>query len=131
MKNITLIILVLSLSFMAKSQTIFYDASVFPLLGKISDATETRYERLPARLKDVSRPPIWDLSKCTAGFAIAGADKRFAWAKAYIDNNNRVIVYSSDVDNPVIIRYTWGDNSGDVNLFNNEGMPASPFQAAK
>ena len=53
-----------------KAQTVYHDASVFPLLGKISDATETRYERLPAKLKSVSREPVWDLGKNTAGLAI-------------------------------------------------------------
>ena len=69
MRNLILIIL-LSLSFAVKAQTVFHDASAFPLLGKISDATETRYERLPARLKDVSRQPVWYLGKNTAGLAI-------------------------------------------------------------
>ena len=58
------------LSFTAKAQTVFYDASAFPLLGKISEATATRYERLPARLQGVSRSLVWDLGKNTAGLAI-------------------------------------------------------------
>ena len=57
-------------SLVAKAQIVFHDASVFPLLGKISEATETRYERLPARLRDVTRPPVWHLGKNTAGLAI-------------------------------------------------------------
>jgi hypothetical protein len=65
-----LIIIALSFSFTATAQTVFHDASLFPLLGKISDATETRYERLPARLKDVTRPAVWHLGKNTAGLAI-------------------------------------------------------------
>ena len=43
--------------FMVKAQIVYHDASDFPLLGKISDDTETRYERLPVSLKEVSRPP--------------------------------------------------------------------------
>jgi len=49
---------------------VFYDASQFPLLGKISEQTETRYERLPAALKSLARKPVWDLGKNTAGLAI-------------------------------------------------------------
>lgn len=53
------------------SQTVFYDASEFPLLGKITQETETRYERLPAYLKDsVSRPAIWTLGKNTSGLYV-------------------------------------------------------------
>ena len=70
MKTSRFIIIALLLSLTAKAQTVFHDASEFPLLGKISDATETRYERLPANLKEVSRPPVWDLGKNTAGLAL-------------------------------------------------------------
>jgi hypothetical protein len=52
------------------AQTAWHDAAEFPLLGKISDATETRYERLPAALKAESRPPVWELGKNTAGLSI-------------------------------------------------------------
>jgi hypothetical protein len=69
-KNIWFIIIVLSLPFAVNAQTVFHDASALPLLGKISDATETRYERLPARLKGVSREAVWYLGKNTAGLAI-------------------------------------------------------------
>ena len=70
MQKIGFLFVVFLLSFFAKAQTVYYNASDFPLLGKISDATETRYERLPAKLKGVSRQPIWDLGKNTAGLSI-------------------------------------------------------------
>lgn len=60
------------------------------------------------------------------GFTIAGADKKFEWAKAYIDGNN-VIVYSDKISNPVAVRYSWSNNP-DVNLFNKAGLPAVPFR---
>lgn len=61
------------------------------------------------------------------GFAIAGADNKFVWAKAYIDGN-RVIVYNDKIKNPVAIRYAWGNNPEDANLYNAEGLPACPFR---
>ena len=70
MKNIQLFVIALSISFTAKAQTVFYDASAFPLLGKISEETETRYERLPAKLNGISRSAIWDLGKNTAGLVL-------------------------------------------------------------
>jgi sialate O-acetylesterase len=60
-------------------------------------------------------------------FAIAGADKRFVWAKARIENN-RVMVWSEQVQNPVAVRYAWADNPAGANLYNEEGLPASPFR---
>lgn len=52
------------------SQTVWYDGNLFPLLGKTCDSTETRYERLPATLKEVSRPPVWHLGKNSSGLAL-------------------------------------------------------------
>ena len=61
------------------------------------------------------------------GFAIAGPDKRFVWAQATIDHN-KVVVWSEEVFNPVAVRYAWADNPEGPNLFNAEGLPASPFR---
>ena len=60
------------------------------------------------------------------GFAIAGADKRFHGAEAIIDGNT-VLVSSPEVSDPVAVRYAWGGNP-DCNLYNQEGLPASPFR---
>ena len=59
-------------------------------------------------------------------FAIAGADKKFVWADARIDGDG-VIVSSDEVPNPVYVRYAWADNPEGANLYNKEGLPASPF----
>ncbi len=61
------------------------------------------------------------------GFSIAGEDKKFAWAKAYIEGD-KIIVYNETVSKPVAARYAWSDNPGDANLYNKEGLPASPFR---
>ncbi|MFY0686418.1 MAG: hypothetical protein JXQ90_04585 [Cyclobacteriaceae bacterium] len=61
------------------------------------------------------------------GFAIAGADKQFYWAKAKIEGD-KVIIQSDQVTNPVAVRYGWAANPDDVNLYNAEGFPASPFR---
>lgn len=60
----------LAASFSLFAQTVYYDASRFPLLGKVSDDTETRYERLPAALSDKTRGPVWALGKNTAGLVL-------------------------------------------------------------
>ncbi len=61
------------------------------------------------------------------GFAIAGADGEFLWAKAMIDGNE-VVVWSEAIKKPVAVRYAWADNPDDANLYNQEGLPASPFR---
>ncbi|WP_337040994.1 sialate O-acetylesterase [Emticicia sp. 17c] len=63
-------------------------------------------------------------------FAIAGADKKFVWAKATI-KGNKVEVWSDAVSKPMYVRYAWADNPDTANLYNKDGLPASPFQAVK
>ena len=60
------------------------------------------------------------------GFKIAGADKNWIPADAKIDGNT-VVVSSPQVAQPVAVRYAWG-NAPDSNLYNQEGLPASPFR---
>jgi len=62
-------------------------------------------------------------------FAVAGKDKKFVWAKARIDGN-RVIVWNDAVESPVFVRYAWADNPEGANLYNKEGLPASPFEGS-
>lgn len=59
-------------------------------------------------------------------FSIAGPDKKFVWAKARIEGN-QVIVWSDSINQPAIVRYAWADNPDGANLYNHEGLPASPF----
>ncbi len=63
-------------------------------------------------------------------FAIAGADKKFVWAKAKVQGN-KVIVWNDDIPNPAAVRYAWADNPEAANLYNKEGLPASPFRTDK
>ncbi len=60
------------------------------------------------------------------GFAIAGDDKQFYWAKAIIKGDN-VVVHSNKVSKPVAVRYAWADNPV-CNLINSDGLPAVPFR---
>ncbi len=61
-------------------------------------------------------------------FAIAGADKKFVWAKAKIEGD-KVVVWSDEVKEPIYVRYAWADNPVNPNLYNKEMLPASPFEA--
>jgi sialate O-acetylesterase len=61
------------------------------------------------------------------GFELAGSDQHFYFAKAYILDNH-VVVSSDSVINPVAVRYGWSNAPVDINLFNLDGFPASPFR---
>jgi len=60
-------------------------------------------------------------------FAIAGPDKKYVWAMATIEAD-KIIVWSDKITNPVSVRYAWADNPDGANLYNKEGLPASPFE---
>jgi sialate O-acetylesterase len=61
-----------------------------------------------------------------SGFTIAGADGKFFPARAEIQGK-KVIAWSDEVAMPVSVRYGWA-NVPDGNLYNKEGLPASPFR---
>ncbi len=60
------------------------------------------------------------------GFALAGEDKKFAWAEAKIDGN-KIVLTSTKVPRPVAVRYAWNGNPR-VNLYNKAGLPAPQFR---
>jgi sialate O-acetylesterase len=60
------------------------------------------------------------------GFAVAGADKKFRWARGHQEGND-LVLYSDEVPSPVAVRYAWSNNP-DGNVYNQEGLPAVPFR---
>jgi sialate O-acetylesterase len=60
------------------------------------------------------------------GFTIAGEDKQFVPAQAKIQGSI-IVVSAESVAQPIAVRYGWA-NVPEVNLFNKEGLPASPFR---
>ncbi len=60
------------------------------------------------------------------GFTIAGKDRKFVNAEAVIAGD-KVVVSSPAVAEPVAVRYGWA-NYPVVNLYNREGLPATPFR---
>jgi sialate O-acetylesterase len=61
------------------------------------------------------------------GFAIAGADGQFKLAHATIQGN-QVVVWNDEIAAPTAVRYAWANNPEGANLYNKDGLPASPFQ---
>lgn len=64
------------------------------------------------------------------GFELAGADGVFHPADARIDGTS-VVVSSSVVPTPTAVRYAWENNAMEASLLNSQGLPASPFHAAR
>lgn len=60
---------------------------------------------------------------------VAGADGKWAPAKATVEGES-IVASNPQVTNPVAIRYGWA-SSPECNLFNGDGLPASPFTSEK
>lgn len=60
-------------------------------------------------------------------FEIAGEDQKFIWADAIIEGD-KVLVSHKSISNPKYVKYAWADNPQGANLYNKEGLPASPFR---
>ncbi len=72
-------------------------------------------------------PAVEDKEGKLARFAIAGADKKWVWADAVIEKDS-VVVSSPEVAEPAAVRYGYEMNPTGSNLYNREGLPASPFR---
>ena len=63
-------------------------------------------------------------------FEICAKDNNYIPAEAKIENHS-IIVWSNKVAEPVAVRYAWSNNPEGANLYNKEGLPASPFRTSE
>ena len=108
----------------ANAQLKFVESAEFPLFGKISDETETRYERLPASLRGVSRDPVWDLGKNTAGLFIRFASNSSTIGLQWTVLNNFRMNHMTDTGIRGFDLYTYEDGKW---WFVNSARPRSSF----
>lgn len=96
--------------------------------GPMYKAMETKGNQIIVSFSSIgSGLSTVDKNGSLKGFEIAGADKVFYPAKATI-KDNKVIIFSESVPNPVAVHYGWADDDTEINLFNKENFPASPFR---
>ena len=62
-------------------------------------------------------------------FEICGTDSEYYPAQATIVKD-KITVWSARVAKPVAVRYAWANNPIKPNLYNKEGLPASPFRTS-
>jgi sialate O-acetylesterase len=94
--------------------------------GPLYDSFRIEGDRIRVRFLHVVGGLKTREDSAPAGFFIAGVDRKFMPAEARIEQG-AVVVWSKDVPHPVAVRYAWSDNP-DANLYNSEGLPASPFR---
>ena len=91
-------------------QLTYYDASCFPLLGKATQDTGARYERLPDSLKNISRSPLWNLSRNSAGMAIRFRSNSTRIALKWENLFNNHMNHMTDVGIKGLDLYCWEGN---------------------
>lgn len=94
--------------------------------GPLYDSMSVEGSRIRLRFTDTGSGMMAKENGSLSGFAIASADKKFVWADAKIDGEE-IVVWSGQAENPIAVRYGWANNP-DCNLYNKEGLPASPFR---
>lgn len=87
-------------------------------------------DKVVIRFSNAKNGLVFQGANAIKHFAISSDGKQFTWAKARV-KGDKVVVWSETIANPVAIRYAWADNPASANLYNKEGLPASPFQAFK
>lgn len=95
--------------------------------GPLYESSEIAGNKVIIHFSNIGSGLVTNDNEAPGEFAIAGADKQFVWAKAAIEGNN-IIVSSDKVKNPLYVRYAWADNPVHPNVYNKEGLPASPFR---
>ena len=95
--------------------------------GKIRITFDSVGSGLTAATKKGYDPMVKDPSGLLKKFAIAGEDKKWVWADAVIEGAT-VVVSSPSVPKPVAVRYAFSWDPDGCNLYNLEGLPASPFR---
>jgi sialate O-acetylesterase len=112
--------LVLAAEIIAYNENIVYSGPTYKTMKVKGNKVRLSFDNVGAGLW------VKDKYGYIRGFAIAGADKKFVWARAFEEGDN-VIVYAESITKPVAVRYNWG-NTPDGNLYNKENLPAVPFR---
>jgi len=103
----------------AYGEKVVYSGPIYARMKREGNAVRLYFQHVDGGLTTPNGEPL-------KGFAIAGADRKFVWAEARIEGS-MVVVHSSQVPQPVAVRYGWADNPV-CNLYNKVGLPASPFR---
>jgi sialate O-acetylesterase len=107
-----------------------YGEKILVSSGPIYESSKIDGNRIIISFSSVGSGLITNDGEELYHFSIAGADKKFVWAKAKIEGE-KIAVWNDSLQNPMYVRYAWADNPQGANLYNKEGLPASPFRTDK
>lgn len=96
-------------------------------LGPVYAGHAVEGNKVRVRFTHVGQGLVFRGGEKLQGFALAGADKAFAWADAAIEGDS-VVLSSAKVPAPTLVRYAWSQSHPWANLFNKDGFPALSFR---
>lgn len=96
-------------------------------MGPIYDHMEMRKNQLALSFTNTGTGLMSKDHQKLRNFEIAGEDGVFYAADASIEKN-QVILVCDKISKPVSARYAWSDSPQNINFYNKEGLPASPFR---
>jgi sialate O-acetylesterase len=103
-----------------------YGKSDLVYSGPLYESMSVEGNKIRVRFGHVGGGLIARGDKPLSHFLIAGEDQQFFEAMAVIDGGS-ILVSSDKVSKPVAVRFAW-EQTAEPNLFNKEGLPASPFR---
>ena len=106
----------------AYQQDLVYSGPVYKTMNIEGNKVTLTFDQIGSGLK------VKDKYGYVKGFAVAGEDHQFHWATGKLTGINTLQISSSEVKNPVAVRYAWGTNPDDANLYNSADLPASSFR---
>lgn len=102
-----------------------------PCRGPVYDSCAIVNGSMRIKFKNTGRGLVCPPEQTLQGFSMAGADRRFRWARAVIEGDT-VVLTSPEVPAPVAARYAWTITYAAeipwANLFNADGLPALSFR---
>lgn len=104
----------------AYGEEIVYSGPLFAGIKKEGDAIRLHFDHVGSGLV------AWG-DGVLRGFELRGEEGDYMPARAVIDGKT-VLVTNEHIPNPCQVRYAWANNPADANLYNREGLPASPFE---
>ena len=124
--------LALAAEHVAYGKDLVFSGPMYDSMSVEGDKVRVKFKSVGSGLA-IAAPPSTQMSvepespaSQLKGFSIAGEDHKFIWANAIFDGDS-VVVSSDEVKDPKAVRYGWANNPS-VNLYNREGLPASPFR---
>lgn len=122
-RTITAILLLCAALMPSFGQNIVYtDGTSLPLYGKCIEETNTRYSRLPAEFKDVSRDAVWWLGQMSAGLYLRFRSDAPEIHVKWTSSGKRSMNHMTDTGTRGIDLYAWKDGGW---RFAGSGRPAT------